>query len=1785
MKQLYYFFFAFFWWSMCIAQDYVPLQITSGFNEDVIAENHPASTHTTTSVDATNSNANNALMSINYPKATVGLPVNGLIASIASATPGLTFQLAPYNQNNTLIINATNGTGTLAVQTTEKLITLYILATSGSSSSTFTGTITFTDATTQTFASQIVPDWYDQGTPAIAIRGIGRVPRTGTEDPDNNTTNPKLFQVAIDISSANQNKIIQQVDFTKTSSTSGFLNILALSGEITPTCFKPVNLGIQNLTATSVDLTWTSAGNMFDIKWGKRDFNVTTAGTLVTSFANNGTLSGLTADTNYDYYVRRDCGAVDGISAWAGPFQFRTGYCIPIGAKNNGDEIRNFKLSNLNNNSNASEGTAGYMDYSGTVDPAILEIGEAYVASLTSGTGTGNHGATIWIDYNNNLVFEENEKVSAIGNTISPNTTANFPSFTVPATVKPGLYRLRVQYHYNKAGANLDPCILTSEFGETEDYEVQIIPEPSCFPPLNIMTPGITKNSVNIVWDAPIEGTSSVLDYQYEVRTSGLPGSGSTGLIASNTTGAGVLNTSVTGLQPSTTHQLYVRANCGSGSFSEWTAAHEFTTLCDPPNIISVKGGTSCGAGTTTLEATSDKGVLTWFETETSIAALGTGTTFITPKFSQTTSFWVSATEELASGSSGKEKIGVSLYDATISNRAIIFNVAEEIILESTDIYTNYKGTNIEIQIIDSLGKEIYSTGVITLNHTGVTTPNVVPLHAVLKPGKGYQIKMKSMTNGILWDRDTNINFPYIDSNGLLEVIASLDNDGQLSLHDYFYFYNLKYTKNCTSSRTEVVATVTDVPTFTLSETELVLCKGASSSAVTIASGAVSNADYTWLPATGVSGDAQKGWVFNPSVSTTYQLTVSVNGCEAKQDIVVQVIDITLTSSQTNIKCHGGSTGTGTVDVSGGTPPYTYAWDTNPMQTDKTAMNLTAGTYNVIITDKNGCTIDQKFIITEPTALSITSEQTDVSCNGGFNGTATVSVSGGTGGYTYSWSSSGGTGATASGLTAGTYTVTVTDANSCTATASVIITEPNEVEKPKVSTPLVYNYGDVAQPLTAEANTGNTLLWYTTATGATGSGNAPIPPTHTIGIQEYWVSQITAVGCESARELITVEITPAPLTITAHPQTKIYGEVDPTLTYDVVGFKKGETAATVLTGSLARDAGENTGVYIIQQGNLQANGNYVLTYKQGELQIAPAPLQITPQKGQTKVYGQKDAVLQYTAKGFKFADTVAVLSGELGRQQGEQVGVYIYTQGTLSTVNNNYKIAVVAGEQYTITPAPLTVKANANQSKVYGTKDPVFTYQITGMQFSESAYYAVTGALSRKQGEDVGLYAIEQGSLIARANYVITSFVSADFEIKKAKIEGLRLPSETFVYDGQPKSLKVVGDMPSDAVVTYTNNGQINVGKYAVFVTVDYGKNYEILQLNGELFIEQATQEITFAPISKVVLEDTPTLQLTAKASSNLPITYTIDSQEPANVATIDSKTGVLTFLQPGQVVVTAHQEGNVNYKAAKPVSQTVEITSRDASIWDLLVDGVSYGKVGTEVYVSIGCDKPQDVVMIEVKTQYGAVVVPSALIEVNVKEYGIHQQLITVTSMDGTVSKSYKVIIEKRIPTEQIIFQKYDNILLVNKNTSTNGGYVFTGYQWYKNGEVIGKKQTYSAGGEVGAILESGAEYHVELTLYDGRKIVSCPIVVAAKAKTGLVVYPNPVNKSIHTQVNIRSQRKITQGVYTVYTLLGQRIAHGELYGENMSITLPNTIASGSYFLVLKGEDVSETVQFIVKE
>lgn len=138
-----------------------------------------------------------------------------------------------------------------------------------------------------------------------------------------------------------------------------------------------------------------------------------------------------------------------------------------------------------------------------------------------------------------------------------------------------------------------------------------------------------------------------------------------------------------------------------------------------------------------------------------------------------------------------------------------------------------------------------------------------------------------------------------------------------------------------------------------------------------------------------------------------------------------------------NISCNGGTNGTATVYSFGGIPPFSYSWNTIPVQTGNIATALSAGTYTVTITDSAGCVFVDSISLNEPPALSDSITFSPAACLGN-EGKAFVFVSGGTPNYSYSWSTTPTqTNDTATNLAVGNYTAQVTDLNGCMITGTV----------------------------------------------------------------------------------------------------------------------------------------------------------------------------------------------------------------------------------------------------------------------------------------------------------------------------------------------------------------------------------------------------------------------------------------------------------------------------------------------------------------------------------------------------------------------------------------------------------------------------------------------------------------------------------------------------------------------------------------------------------------------------
>jgi gliding motility-associated-like protein len=145
----------------------------------------------------------------------------------------------------------------------------------------------------------------------------------------------------------------------------------------------------------------------------------------------------------------------------------------------------------------------------------------------------------------------------------------------------------------------------------------------------------------------------------------------------------------------------------------------------------------------------------------------------------------------------------------------------------------------------------------------------------------------------------------------------------------------------------------------------------------------------------------------------------------------------------TDVTCFGANDGVIDLSVSNGLAPYSYEWSNNADTEDLSG--LAPGTYNVTVTDANGCLMEGSTSISQPDPLAVTSELTHVLCNSGDNGAIDLNVTGGVEPYTFEWSNDATT-EDISDLVAGTYAVIITDANECTLDYSVIINEPAALE-------------------------------------------------------------------------------------------------------------------------------------------------------------------------------------------------------------------------------------------------------------------------------------------------------------------------------------------------------------------------------------------------------------------------------------------------------------------------------------------------------------------------------------------------------------------------------------------------------------------------------------------------------------------------------------------------------------------------------------------------------------------
>jgi len=237
---------------------------------------------------------------------------------------------------------------------------------------------------------------------------------------------------------------------------------------------------------------------------------------------------------------------------------------------------------------------------------------------------------------------------------------------------------------------------------------------------------------------------------------------------------------------------------------------------------------------------------------------------------------------------------------------------------------------------------------------------------------------------------------------------------------------------------TEAV-TITQPPPIALSIIgKNISCYGGKDGmAIATGSGGTSPLSYSWSP-----GALTKDTIQN-LYANIYLCTIKdANGCLDTQSVRIVQPDapIGVQVYVHPVSCNNGADGVAAVTAAGGTAPYAYQWSPGGSTSD-TIKSIIAQSYTCTITDSHGCVNVVSFPVSQPSSLTANTISTPVSCNGGRDGMATVTVAGGNGTYQYSWLT-GGTGSTVSGLPSGTDTCWIKDGNGCRLIAVIQITQP-----------------------------------------------------------------------------------------------------------------------------------------------------------------------------------------------------------------------------------------------------------------------------------------------------------------------------------------------------------------------------------------------------------------------------------------------------------------------------------------------------------------------------------------------------------------------------------------------------------------------------------------------------------------------------------------------------------------------------------------------------------------------
>lgn len=413
---------------------------------------------------------------------------------------------------------------------------------------------------------------------------------------------------------------------------------------------------------------------------------------------------------------------------------------------------------------------------------------------------------------------------------------------------------------------------------------------------------------------------------------------------------------------------------------------------------------------------------------------------------------------------------------------------------------------------------------------------------------------------------------------------------------------------------------------------------------------------------------------------------------------------------------------------------------------------------------------------------------------------------------------------------------------------------------------------------------------------------------------------------ESVSQTLTIE--KAPLTISVDNCHKVYGEDDFSFEFVYSGFVSTDSAEMLdklPTVSTRASKFSAAGTYAVTLSGGH-DSNYAFILVPDSLVVNKAPLEIKADD-RTKAFGSPMPELSLTYTGFLGTDgpldlDVAPLVSCIATQFTD-AGTYPITLSEGG--DNNYILTLTPGN-LKIEKMSLQVVANSLE-RLYGTPNPELTVEYYGFvgddNLNQIDELPVASTLAT-QYSDVGSYPITL--LEGRDNNYTFKLISGTLRIKKSILNITAADTMRAYGESNPVfQLNFNGLAGSDNVGVidalpraYTNATEFSKpGVYEISLSGGTDNNYSFNLIDGALTIVKASQTISFDPIADLVFGSLPTIDLSARASSGLPVTFaSIENR-------VSIASNIATMLSAGRDTLTAAQAGNEFYEAAEAIRQT----------------------------------------------------------------------------------------------------------------------------------------------------------------------------------------------------------------------------------------------------------------------